>query len=154
MKKKWKKGKGIIAKNVTIGRGTKVWHYVNLMGSIIGEDCTIGSYVEMGKVIVGNKCKIECGTFIPTGVYIGDEVFIGPHVTFINDYFPRAINKDWKIKQTWVKKGASIGANATIMCGLTIGKMAMVGAGAVVIKDVPDYAVVVGNPAKKKGVLK
>jgi len=139
----WKKGNGIITKNAKVGNGTTVWHYVNLFNCDIGTDCIIGSYSEIGGII-GDRCKIECGVFIPKGVVISDEVFIGPHVCFTNDKFPRIL-EDWKISETWVKKGASIGANATIRCGVTIGKYAMIGCGAIITKDVPDYAVVVGT---------
>lgn len=148
-KPKWMKGEGIIVKDAKVGRGTQVWHYVNLFGCMIGRDCIIGSHTEIGKgVVVGNKCKIEQGVFIPTGVVIEDDVFIGPHVVFTNDRFPRATG-EWKLCETLVKKGASIGANATIRCGVTIGEGAMVGCGAVVTKDVQPWTVVVGNPARK-----
>lgn len=151
-KLEWMKGKGIVAKDSKVGKGTKVWHYVNLYKAEIGKDCIIGSYSEIGGK-VGDRCKIECGVFIPVGVTIDDEVFIGPHACFTNDYFPRAIG-EWGVISTWVKEGASIGANATILCGITIGKKAMVGCGAVVVKDVPDYAIVVGNPARVVGYVK
>jgi len=133
--------------NIKVGKGTVIWHYTNLYGCEIGEDCVISSFVEIGKdVKIGNRCKIECGAFIPTGVIIEDDVFIGPHVCFTNDLFPRTASK-WNPISTLVKKGASIGANATIRCGVMIGKEAMVGCGAVVVENVPDYAIVVGNPA-------
>jgi acetyltransferase-like isoleucine patch superfamily enzyme len=133
-----------------IGEGTKVWHYCNLLNCTIGKNCVIGSYVEIGNnVIIGDNCKIECGVFIPEGVTIEDEVFVGPHVVFTNDRFPKAKIEYWKIIKTIIKKGASIGANSTIRCGITIGENALIGCGSVVTKDVPANEVWVGNPAKK-----
>lgn len=147
---KWRKGKGIIAKSVQIGDNTKVWHYVNLYGCKIGDNCVIGSYTEIERgVKIGNNCKIECGTFIPTGVTIEDEVFVGPHVVFINDLYPKAMGS-WTLIPTLIKKGANIGANATIRCGIIIGEHSMIGCGAVVTKDVPPYTIVVGNPARRR----
>ena len=140
------KGEGIIAKNVVVGEGTSVWHYVILLECKIGKNCIIGSHSEVDGV-VGDNCKIEYGVFIPKGVTLEDNVFIGPKACFTNDLFPRAVG-DWSVISTLVKNGASIGANATIRCGVIIGKEAMVGCGAIVIKDVPDYAIVVGNPAR------
>lgn len=136
-------------KNTKIGKGTKVWHFVNLFNSEIGEDCVIGSYSEIGGAKIGNRCKIESGVFICTGVTIEDEVFIGPNVVFTNDRFPAIRNKDWTITSTLVKKGASIGANSTIRCGVTIGENALIGCGSVVTKDVPAGEVWCGNPARK-----
>lgn len=149
----------VVKKDVKLGDSVKIYHpeLVNLYGCEIGNECVIGAFVEIRKdVKVGNKVKIQAFTFIPEGVTIEDEVFIGPHVCFTNDKFPRSTNingtlqtsSDWKIVQTKVCKKASIGANATIICGITIGEGAMVGAGAVVTKNVPPYTVVVGNPAK------
>ena len=130
-----------------IGKGTKVWHYTNLYGCEIGEDCVIGSYVEIGKgVKIGNRCKIECRAFIPAGVVIEDEVFVGSGAIFTNDKHPKAVG-DWEITPTLVKRGASIGAGAVIVCGVIIGEGAVVGAGAVVTKDIPAGMAVVGNPA-------
>lgn len=148
-KPKWMKGKGIIVVKSKVGKGTKVWHYVILINAKIGKDCIIGSHSEIwGKI--GNNCKIEYGVFIPAGVTLEDDVFIGPHACFTNDRFPRATG-EWKLSKTLVKKGASIGANATIRCGVTIGEGAMVGCGAVVTKDVQPWTVVVKNPAKVLG---
>jgi acetyltransferase-like isoleucine patch superfamily enzyme len=142
------KGEGIIAKNVKVGKNTKVWHYCNLYECEIGENCIIGSFTEIGKgVKIGSRCKIECGVFIPSGITIEDEVFVGPHVVFTNDKYPIAIDK-WNVVPTMVKRGASIGANATIRCGVTIGENAMIGCGAVVTKNVPANETWVGNPAK------
>ena len=132
-----------------IGKGTKIRRYTNLYGCEIGEDCVIGSYVEIGKgVKIGNRCKVECRAFIPPGVTVEDEVFIGPGAIFTNDKHPKAVG-DWKITPTLVKRGASIGAGAVIVCGVTIGESATVGAGAVVTEDVPAGATVVGNPARE-----
>jgi len=142
------KGEHSIIRDCQVGDGTSIWSFVNLFGCTIGRDCTIASFVEIGKdVIVGERCKIQSFAYIPSGVEIGDDVFIGPRVTFTNDPFPRATGS-WSIVGTKVQRGASIGAGATIVCGVNIGAGAMVGAGAVVTNDVPDYAVVVGSPAR------
>lgn len=143
------KGKFCRIEDCQIGEGTIVWDFVNLFGCSIGRDCKIGSYVEIGRgVTIGDRCKVEPYVFIPSGVTVENEVFIGPHVCFTNDIFPRAVG-DWEIVPTIVKRGASIGANSTVICGVTIGEGAMVGAGAVVTKDVPPQTVVTGNPASE-----
>jgi len=134
-----------------IGKNTKIWHFVNLYESEIGDNCTIGSFVEIGRAKIGNNCRIEARAFIPEGVTIEDNVFIGPHVCFTNDKYPKA-KGEWELKKTLVKEGASIGANATILCGIKIGKNSLIGAGSVVTKDVPDNAIVFGNPAKVKEI--
>lgn len=139
--------KTAIINNAKIGDGTKVWNYANLWDCEIGKNCVVGSYVEIGRAKIGNNCKIEAFAFIPPGVTIEDDVFVGPHVCFTNDKKPKATG-DWDLCETTVKKGVSIGANATIVCGVTIGEGALVGAGAVVTKDVPAGKTVVGNPAK------
>jgi UDP-2-acetamido-3-amino-2,3-dideoxy-glucuronate N-acetyltransferase len=134
-----------------IGEDTIVRDYVNLYGCKIGTGCRIAAYVEIQRgVKIGDRCKIEAFAFIPSGVTIEDEVFVGPHACFTNDRVPKAVG-DWEITPTLVKKGASIGANATIVCGVTIGENALVGAGAVVTKDVPANAIVAGAPAKMIG---
>jgi len=149
----------MIAKDVKLGKNVKIYHkeLVNLYGCEIGDNTKIASFVEIQKnVKIGKNCKIEAFAFIPSGVTIEDEVFVGPHVCFTNDKLPRATNrdgtlrteKDWKMVKILVKKKASIGANATIICGLTIGENSLVGAGSVVTKNVPSNSVVVGNPAK------
>jgi UDP-2-acetamido-3-amino-2,3-dideoxy-glucuronate N-acetyltransferase len=131
-----------------IGEDTVVRDFVNLYGCKIGKGCKIAAYVEIQRdVVVGDRCKIEAFAFIPSGVTIEDEVFVGPHACFTNDRTPKAVG-EWSVTPTVVKKGASIGANATIICGVTIGEGALVGAGAVVTKDVPPNAKVAGNPAK------
>jgi len=144
-------------KNCKIGKNTIIREPVNLYKCEIGSNCKIGGFVyaEEG-VKIGNNCKIRPFVFIPSGVTIEDGVFVGPGVTFINDKYPRAVNpdgslkgdEDWQLIKTVVKKGASIGAGATIMCGVTIGEYAVVGAGAVVTENVSSRAVAVGNPAK------
>lgn len=137
-----------VIKDADIGKGTVVRHYVNLYGCKIGKNCKIASFVEIQKdVNIGDNCKIEAFAYIPTGVTLEDEVFVGPHACFTNDKKPRA-KGDWKIIPTLVKKGASIGANAVIICGVTIGENAIVGAGSVVTRDVPPNTLVVGNPAR------
>ena len=146
----------VIAPDVKLGRDVKIHHFVNLYGCEIGDGSSIGSFVEIQKgARVGRNCKISTHSFICEGVFIEDEVFIGHGVVFINDKYPRATNEggalqteaDWHVVTTRVKHGASIGSNATIMCGVTIGERATVGAGAVVTKDVPAGATVAGNPA-------
>lgn len=134
-----------------IGEETVVRDFVNLYGCKIGRNCKIAAYVEIQRgVRIGDRCKIEAFAFIPTGVTIEDEVFIGPHACFTNDRRPKAVG-DWTVTETLVKKGASIGANATIICGVTIGENALVAAGAVVTKDVPEGVSVAGNPARPMG---
>lgn len=142
------KAKHYIIDDCEIGEGTIIRDYVNLFGCKIGKNCKIGAYVEIGRgVEIGDNCKIEAYAFIPPGVTIEDDVFVGPHACFTNDKVPRAVG-EWGITPTRVERGASIGANATIVCGITIGENAIVGAGAVATKDVPPDTIVVGCPAK------
>jgi len=149
----------MINNDVVLGKNVVIFHpeLVNLYGCKIGDNAKIGAFVEIRKeVVIGNNVKVQAFAFIPEGVTIEDGVFIGPHACFTNDKYPKAINEDgtlkkpedWKITSTHVRKGANIGANATILCGVTIGEYATVGAGAVVTKDVPAHATVVGNPAR------
>ena len=139
---------------VEIGKGTKIWHFTHVLkGSKIGENCIIGQNVMIGPdVIVGDRCKIQNNVSLYKGVILEEEIFCGPSCVFTNVLTPRAfIERKHEFKQTLVKKGATIGANATIICGVTIGRYSMIGAGAVVTKDVPDYALFYGNPAKNMG---
>ncbi len=146
-----------IAPDVKLGQRVKIFAFTNLYGCEIGDDVKIGTFVEIQKgARVGNRCKISSHTFICEGVALEDEVFVGHGVTFINDRFPRATTTtgqlqteaDWSCERTTVKRGASIGSGATILCGVTIGERAIVGAGSVVTKDVPAGAIVAGNPAR------
>lgn len=146
-----------IAPDVKLGKGVSMHAYVNLYGCSIGDNAKIGTFVEIQKnASIGRNCKVSSHTFICEGVHIEDDVFIGHNVTFINDLYPRATSaagtlqteQDWKVVETFVRKGASIGSSATILAGVTIGEYAIVGAGAVVTKDVPPKTVVAGVPAK------
>lgn len=137
-----------------IGEGTKIWHFCHIMQNcVIGERCNIGQNVVVSPgVRIGSNCKIQNNVSIYTGVILEDDVFCGPSMVFTNVVNPRsAVVRRNEYKQTLVKRGASLGANSTIVCGHTIGKHAFIGAGAVVTKDVPDYALVVGNPARVVG---
>jgi len=143
--------------NVKLGSGVKIFDFVNLYGCSIDNDTKIGTFVEIQKnATIGKNCKISSHTFICEGVHIADNVFVGHNVTFINDKIPRATTADgqmqseadWKVVETFVKKGASIGSSATILCGVTIGENSIVGAGSVVTKDVPANTIVAGVPAK------
>ncbi len=137
-----------------IGDGTKIWHFSHIMAdSKIGKDCNIGqNVVVLSGVNIGNKVKIQNNVSVYTGVTCEDGVFLGPSCVFTNVINPRSfISRKDEYKQTLIKEGASIGANSTIVCGNTIGKYALVGAGSVVTHDIPDYALVVGNPARKIG---
>ena len=146
-----------IAPDVKLGKKVKIYDFVNLYGCEIGDETKISTFVEIQKGSkIGRNCKISSHTFICEGVTIEDRVFVGHNVTFINDIFPRATDqdgklqteKDWVCIPTFVKQGASIGSSATILCGITIGENAMVGAGSVVTKDVPANTIVAGNPAR------
>jgi len=139
-----------VSEQAQIGEGTKVWINVQIREHVtIGAHCIISKdvYIDHG-VQVCNNCKIQNGVSVYNGVSIEDDVFVGPNVSFTNDKVPRAFNTNWKITPTLIKKGASLGANATIVCGITVGEYAMVAAGSVVTKNVPAYALVMGNPAK------
>ena len=146
-----------IAPDVKLGKGVRIFGFTNLYGCEIGDDVKIGTFVEIQKgARIGNRCKISSHTFICEGVELEDEVFIGHNVTFINDLYPRATNgkgvlkgeADWECVPTRVKRGASIGSGSTVLCGVTVGEQALVGAGSVVTKDVPAFTVVAGNPAR------
>lgn len=152
----------MISKDVVLGRGVQIFQpdLVNLYGCTIGDGTKIGAFVEIQKgAHIGSNCKISSHSFICEGVDIEDGVFVGHGVMFTNDVYPRSVNSDgspqteadWKVVPTLVKKRASIGSNATILAGVTIGKSALVGAGAVVSRDVPDFAIVAGVPARVIG---
>lgn len=143
--------------NVKLGKDVKIFDFVNLYGCSIDDNTKIGTFVEIQKnASIGKNCKISSHTFICEGVEIEDNVFVGHNVTFINDKFPRSVNSDgsmqseadWKVIKTIIKKGASIGSSATIMCGVTVGENSIIGAGAVVTKDVPPNSIAAGVPAK------
>lgn len=140
-----------LLKDVEIGEGTVIHDQVNLYKCKIGKNCKIDAfvYIEEG-VIIGDNCKVRPFVFIPTGVIIENDVFVGPNVTFTNDKYPKA-KGDWALLKTTVKSGVSLGANCVVLPGVTIGREALVGAGAVVTKDVPDRAIVAGNPARRVG---
>ncbi|MCP4372930.1 MAG: Gfo/Idh/MocA family oxidoreductase [Deltaproteobacteria bacterium] len=143
-----------IDNDVEIGEGTRIWHFTHILdGSKIGQNCAIGKHVEIGPdVIIGNGCKIQNNVSVYRGVTLEDEVFCGPSCVFTNVYNPRSfINRKGEFSQTLVKRGATIGANATIVCGIEIGKYSMIGSGAVVKSDVSDHAIMVGVPAVQKG---
>jgi acetyltransferase-like isoleucine patch superfamily enzyme len=151
-----------ITPDVQMGKNVRLSQFINLYGCRIGDNTKIGAFVEIQKnASVGNNCKISSHSFICEGVTIEDDVFIGHGVMFINDLFPRATvqggglqtEADWKVERTVVSKGSSIGSGATILANVTIGKNALVGAGSVVTKDVPENAVVAGNPARVKRYL-
>jgi len=144
----------VIDPGSTIGKGTKIWHFSHIMpGCTIGENCNIGQNVVVSpQVVLGNNVKVQNNVSIYTGVICDDDVFLGPSMVFTNVINPRsAINRKSEYARTHVGRGATIGANATIVCGHDIGKYAFIGAGAVVTKTVPDYALVVGNPARQTG---
>jgi UDP-2-acetamido-3-amino-2,3-dideoxy-glucuronate N-acetyltransferase len=144
----------IVDEKVKIGRGTKIWHFSHMLtNSKIGENCNIGQNVVIGPgVDIGKGCKIQNNVSIFKGITLEDGVFCGPSMVFTNIYNPRAeIGKMDQVRPTSVKKGATIGANATIVCGITLGRYCFIGAGAVVNKNIPDFALVVGNPAKQIG---
>ena len=152
-----------VSPNAKIGQGTSIWHQVQIREDAqIGEECILskGVYVDAG-VAIGNRVKIQNYVSVYHGVTIEDGVFIGPHVCFTNDLLPRAINPDgtlklatdWALSKTLVRKGASIGANSTIRCGITVGEWALIGAGSVVTRDVPNHGLVWGNPATLQGFV-
>jgi acetyltransferase-like isoleucine patch superfamily enzyme len=143
----------IIDESAKIGRGTKIWIYVQVReGACIGKNCVLSKdvYIDHG-VSIGDDCKIQNSVSVYNGVTLEDGVFVGPNACFTNDRAPRARNSDWQVTKTLVQSGASIGANATIVCGITIGEYAMIAAGSVVTKDVEPFALVMGNPARQVG---
>jgi UDP-2-acetamido-3-amino-2,3-dideoxy-glucuronate N-acetyltransferase len=144
----------VIDAGCQIGKGTKIWHFCHIMpDSVLGENCNLGQNVVVSpQVSLGNNVKVQNNVSIYTGVICEDDVFLGPSMVFTNVVNPRsAVNRRGSYSKTLVRKGASIGANATIVCGIEIGEFAFIGAGAVVTKNVPAYALVVGNPARQSG---
>lgn len=142
-----------VNKNAEIGEGSRIWNHAQIReGVILGRNCIVSKNVYIDEnVKIGSFVKIQNNVNVYHGVVIEDDVFLGPSMTFTNDMFPRAFNENWKVSDTLVKRGASIGANATIRCGIVIGEYAMIGAGSTVTKDVPAYALMVGNPARQIG---
>jgi UDP-2-acetamido-3-amino-2,3-dideoxy-glucuronate N-acetyltransferase len=139
--------------SASIGPGTRIWNGVQVReNAVIGEHCSFGkdTYVD-ANVHIGARVRVQNGVSIYQGVRIDDDVFVGPHVCFTNDLYPRAFNRDWQLTPTRVHSGASLGAGVTIVCGVTVGAYALAAVGAVVTKDVPPYALVMGNPARLKG---
>jgi acetyltransferase-like isoleucine patch superfamily enzyme len=150
-----------VSASAEIGEGTQIWHFCQIRdGAKLGKGCILGKgvYIDKG-VVIGDRTKIQNNVSVFAGVTLEDGVFVGPHVCFTNDRIPRAVNPDmtvrgpddWTVRQTRVRTGASLGANSTVLCGVTIGRWAMVGAGSVVTSDVPEHALVVGNPARVVG---
>ena len=139
--------------DAAVGRGTRIWHRSHVRaGSHVGADCTVGFsvYIDTG-VVVGDRCKIQNHVSVYRGVVLEDDVFVGPGATFTNDLYPRAGSGEWEVVPTRIHRGASVGANATVVCGVEVGAWAMVGAGAVVTADVPAHALVIGTPARLHG---
>jgi len=152
--KYFKHPKALVGSKAKIGEKTRVWAFTNIQnGAVIGKNCNIcdGCYIEKG-VVLGNHVTIKNNIAVFDGVIMEDDVFCGTNTAFINDRHPRSHRKDkWVIEKTLIKKGATLGSNVTVLCGITVGEYAFVGAGAVVTKDVPAYALVMGNPAQMKG---
>jgi len=149
----FKHEQALVSSGAQIGTGTRVWAFVNIQaGAVVGTNCNIcdGCFIEKGAVI-GNNVTLKNGVNVFEGVTIEDDVFCGSNATFINDRYPRSHKQDWLMEKTLIKKGATIGSNATILCGITIGEYALVAAGAVVTKNVSAYTLVVGNPARFQG---
>lgn len=142
-----------VDETASVGEGTRIWNQAQVRNNaVIGENCIISKNAYIDEYVkLGDRVKVQNNVNVYHGVTVEDDVFLGPSMTFTNDMFPRAFNADWKISETLVKRGASIGAGAVIRCGITINEYAMIGAGSVVVKDVPAQALVVGNPARQIG---
>jgi UDP-2-acetamido-3-amino-2,3-dideoxy-glucuronate N-acetyltransferase len=145
----------VVDDGAKIGKGTRIWHFAHIRDSaLVGEGCNIGKGVYIDtKVVIGNNVKIQNGVSVYHGVTIEDDVFCGPHMTFTNDLYPRSFTNTWKVTETLVKRGASVGAHAVIICGITLGEYCMVGSGSVVTKSVPPFGLVRGNPARLVGFV-
>ena len=149
----WCHESSIIDNGATLGEGTKVWHFSHVCsGAVIGERCSLGQNVFVGnRVVIGNRCKIQNNVSIYDNVTLEDDVFCGPSMVFTNVYNPRAaIVRKEEYRSTLIRQGATLGANCTVVCGVTIGRYAFIGAGAVINKEVPDYALMVGVPARRE----
>ncbi|MBF0619448.1 MAG: N-acetyltransferase [Candidatus Omnitrophica bacterium] len=149
----FKHAMALVGNNAVIGDDTRIWAFTNVMdGAVIGKNCNIcdHSFIEKG-ALLGDNVTVKNGVSVYDGIVLEDDVFVGPNAAFVNDRHPRSRKPGWKLERTTVQKGASIGSNATILCGVTIGMYAVVGAGSVVVKDVPPYTAVVGNPARPIG---
>ena len=142
-----------VSDEAVIGENTKIWNQAQVRErAVIGQDCIISKNVYIDSdVKIGDRVKIQNNVNVYHGVEVEDDVFLGPSMTFTNDFYPRAFNDDWKITSTRVCKGASLGANVTVVCGTTVGKYSLVGSGSVITKNVPNYALMVGNPARQIG---
>ena len=150
----FKHSTALVGEKAKIGEGTRVWAFTNILdGAVVGKNCNVcdGCFIESGAV-VGDSVTLKNHVSVWVGVTLEDNVFVGPNATFVNDRFPRSrAHENWQIEKTLIRKGASIGANSTIMCGVTVGEYALVGAGSTVTGDVPSHAVMVGNPARQIG---
>lgn len=154
-RKFWKHRSAEVSPKANVGAGTKIWNGAQVREeAIIGENCVISkdAYIDKG-VVIGDRVKVQNGVSVYAGVTVEEEAFLGPHCVFTNDLRPRASSRSWKVVPTVVRRGATIGAGAVIVCGTTIGKYALVAAGAVVTKDVPAHALVMGNPARVRGYV-
>ena len=144
-----------VSDRAAIGRGTKIWHQAQIMeGATLGDNCNIGKgvFVAAGATI-GSNVKVQNYVSIYKGVTIEDDVLLGPHMTFTNDLYPRAFNSSYTVYETWVRRGASVGANATIVCGVTLNEYCIVAAGAVIVANVPAFALATGNPGRVTGYV-
>lgn len=149
----WVHATAIVEEGAVVGEGTKVWHHAHVRSAArVGRSCILGKNVYVdAHAVIGDRCKLQNNVSVYNGVIIGDDVFVGPSATFTNDLVPRAFNTDWQVVETHVHDGASIGANATIVCGVTLGECSMIAAGATVTHDVAAHQLVAGTPARHHG---